>query len=573
MLGHTSQGRPLPSLKVNNLLRGFGVSAGAAALFFACAIEADLAAQSANDAGRIEQRIQRQIPEERQSSTPLPAAPTVDAAASVQTEVTFTLVGVDITGSTIFQVAEFAPIYEALLGKTIGPADLEKIATAITQRYRDAGYFLSRAVVPAQDVSVGLVEIQVIEGYVETATLEGDMPGRAGLLRAHLDKIQREKPLTRATLERQLLLLGDISGLSASPSLSEIEEGSGRFELIVQLTHDPFGAFASLDNRGTATVGPLQLFGSVTADSALGLLERTQFSAFTVPDEPDESQFFRLYHQVPIDANGTYLWASASISNIDYYSESRAAQLEGRSRRFSVGGWHPIVRGRKWSLYANGQFDVLNSKQEATGDNYDDRTRVVRLSVRNWFVDPLGGPNNIVLEISKGLDILNASDAGRGPLSRAGGETTFRKAVLDIRRVQKLLSDFWMQIDARGQISPDELLSSEEIGIGGGRFGRGYDPSEISDSDGVAAAIELRHRLPFDQAPWGNFWVYGFYDWGAVWRTAGTRDSLASTGGGIRLVGWKGLLADLQIARPLTRNVFEEGGKGVRVFFRLSGNF
>lgn len=156
---------------------------------------------------------------------------------------------------------------------------------------------------------------------------------------------------------------------------------------------------------------------------------------------------------------------------------------------------------------------------------------MVRGGFRLWFRDGIGGSTTTTAEYSRGLDILNATELGQN-FSRTNGKSVFHKYTLDFNRLQKLTADFWGELNGRAQFSSHVLLSSEEFAIGGSRFGRGYDPSEISDSRGAAASIELRHRMPVKDGLLSKLWIYGFYDLGAVWREDGGRDSLASAGGG-----------------------------------------
>jgi hemolysin activation/secretion protein len=77
-----------------------------------------------------------------------------------------------------------------------------------------------------------------------------------------------------------------------------------------------------------------------------------------------------------------------------------------------------------------------------------------------------------------------------------------------------------------------------------------------------------------------TYQVYGFGDFGVVWNTdveggGVKKDSLASAGGGVRF-GWGGkYLAEVEVAKPLTRGVASEGNSNdlVRVFFRLTASF
>ena len=62
------------------------------------------------------------------------------------------------------------------VGMTIG--QMQEVANAVTQYYRNAGFILAQAYIPAQDVASGVVVIEVIEG-----TLGNDAPVATGRTR------------------------------------------------------------------------------------------------------------------------------------------------------------------------------------------------------------------------------------------------------------------------------------------------------------------------------------------------------------------------------------------------------
>lgn len=401
---------------------------------------------------------------------------------------------------------------------------------------------------------------------------KGDRPGRQELFDAWAEGITQSVPARLQEVERYILLMGDLPGVVATPSLNEPPGDEPGYEMTIAVRHDPADAGFSLDNRGTYPVGPLEASFSVGLNSVAGQLERTRISVFTIPDEPDELIYGEVYEQIPLGTGGTMVWGSVSRSKVDIYSQSRAAQLQSTGDRISLGFWHPLLRHQELALYANGRLDYSNSRQSAINDDFNDRLRVARAGLRVWFKDGAEGTNNVNVEWSKGLDVLNASRLGY-QVSRTDGESDFDKVTIDANRIQKITDDLWAEVNARGQYSAHVLLSGEEFGLGGSRFGRGYDPSEISDSRGVAGALELRHRLPVKEGVLSNLWFYAFYDAGAVWRTDSSRDSIASAGGGLRLFPWDGAVASIEIAKPLTRAVSEEGNTKSRLFFNVGINF
>ena len=92
-------------------------------------------------------------------------------------------------------------------------------------------------------------------------------------------------------------------------------------------------------------------------------------------------------------------------------------------------------------------------------------------------------------------------------------------------------------------------------------------------SHGVAGVIELQYGIKTPLPFFKLFTLYGFYDAGTVWDDDGESTPLTSAGGGVRLNPIDGLIGSLEIAKPLNRNVAEEGNQDPRVFFSLTAQF
>ena len=82
-----------------------------------------------------------------------------------------------------------------------------------------------------------------------------------------------------------------------------------------------------------------------------------------------------------------------------------------------------------------------------------------------------------------------------------------------------------------------------------------------------------------DDADLDYIQLYGFYDIGAVWnrnaaRAEFSRQSLSSTGIGVRAAVLGAAQVSAEIAKPLTRPVFASNNdNGLRAFFSLSASF
>ncbi len=510
-------------------------------------------------------------------ATELPADPA--PAPAVPDGPTVVLAAVEIAGATAFPLAELNALYADDLARPVSLADIESLAGRIGAYYRRNGLLLTRVVVRPQALDAGILRLQVVEGAIREVRFEGD--GAADLeLAAYTRRIRAERPLSLATLERQLLLIEDLDGLSVTDSrVRALDEDAGDYELVVTLEVDRIDLLTYVDNRGTHSVGPLELWTAVGANSPLGGGERLQAGAFVVPNQPSELRYYELSYLQPIGSQGTKatLLLSSSDSKPDPAYTGADEEIDGKGLTLRLS--HPLIRRREETLRAQVTFDYQDTREEDFGVAViDDRLRVLRLRADYAADSFLEGTHFAGLELSQGLDILGASEPGAATLSRSDGRSDFTKLEGYVSRAQSFGDYVGAQLSAAGQLAFDPLLSGEEFGLGGGQYGRAYNYYEVSGDDGFALAAEVRYGRLFDEPAWlDSYQFYGFYDWGVVWNDNAegelARQSLSSLGAGIRLGLLDSLSLDLQLARPLTREPFETGSNATRFFFSLTGRF
>src|SRR5262249_4056658 len=82
---------------------------------------------------------------------------------------TLRLVRIVVVGSTVYRPGAFAPSYPALPGRVVTLQAVYAIAAPIPAKYGAAGYVLSRATTPPQELAPGgaTIRIQVVEGFVD----------------------------------------------------------------------------------------------------------------------------------------------------------------------------------------------------------------------------------------------------------------------------------------------------------------------------------------------------------------------------------------------------------------------
>jgi hemolysin activation/secretion protein len=151
-----------------------------------------------------------------------------------------------------------------LIGKPVTLQDVYDLAQRITAKYGAEGYVLSRAIVPVQelDPNGAVVNIQVVEGYIETVEWPPQLSAYRDFFSYYASRITAERPVNIRTIERYLLLAGDLPGLKFKNSIKPHPTKVGAAILVVEVTRKPIDFFGRFDNRGTHARGPLEYLTS-----------------------------------------------------------------------------------------------------------------------------------------------------------------------------------------------------------------------------------------------------------------------------------------------------------------------
>ncbi len=517
------------------------------------------------------------------------AAKPLNAPAGAE-KIKFTLKAIQIDGVTAYSASELQAIYANQVGQTISLADLYEIANKLTLKYRNEGYILTQVVVPPQEISGGTAKLRVVEGYVQNIKIQkedADAPIDMANIESYASQINIGGPLNARQLERELLIINDLPGITARSILSPSPTTPGAADMLIILAYDPIDGLLSVDDYGSRYLGPLQFSAAATLNSMLGQNEAISAQLVMAPQSWYELGYGSLGYEQPVGRYGTKVHVTASVTDTDPGYDLRQFDVEGRSYLLNVGATHPFIRSRAENLTARLNLDW---RRVSSTNNIEptrrDRITNLRLGARYEFVDTLLGAaaNTIDMEVSKGLGIFGATDEGDVNITRPNADPQATKLEAEIQRLQRVTDNVNLLLGARGQLASNALLSSEEFAVGGINSGRGYDPSEIVGDHGVSGKVELQWNTPY-KLPTNfieNYQLFSFYDIGRVWNEDATtstqkRDSIASVGGGVRLDLPYDVDAGLAVAFPLTRPVQTQSRAGnerdTKFYFNLSKRF
>lgn len=522
----------------------------------------------------------RPAPEARPSGPAMRLEAPVQPVPEGADEIRFVVSELVVDGVTAYAPDVLRPLWQTLLGRESSLAELYGAAAAITTRYRNDGYILSRAVVPAQRIENGIVRLEVIEGYVGRVTIQGQT-SRASLLHGYADKITALRPLRLRDLERYLLLIEDLPGTSVGSVLAPLAGVPGAAELTIEIAHKMVEGFVSADNRGTRYLGPFQGNVGGRLSSPLGFYDATQLRLIGTPADAGELKAYDLTQSVPLDADGTLLSFGVNQANARPGFTLKPLRVGSTALVASGTLSHPVIRSRREDLVVTASVvatDLHTDLFDGAQTLLNDRIRTFQAGFLYDAVDRWDGINVITLQLSQGLDVLSARTSGSPNLSRANGRSDFTKVVGEVQRVQSLGGNWSLLLAVSGQYGFTSLLASEQFALGGVNYARAYDPAELAGDSGIAGKLELQYGERSTGIGLASYQLYAYWDAGRIWNRQAlpgefTAASLTAAGVGARVVATDWLSGSLEIGKPLTRDVATEGDREPRVFFSLLARF
>jgi hemolysin activation/secretion protein len=469
------------------------------------------------------------------------------------------IAAIQVSGSTVYSTDELALLYQPLLGSRQTLQTVYDLAQRITAKYGNDGYVLSRAVVPPQqlDPNGATVRIEIIEGYIDKVEWPQRLARYRDFFSDYAARITAQRPVNIRTIERSLLLAGDLPGLKFASTFRPSEHERNASTLVVDVVEKTIDASAHIDNRGTPQRGPYEYYGSATINNLPGWQQALTLTyAGVVPF--DELNYAAASYRQVLTSEGLTFFADGS----DAWGTPGTAQLEALQYRTlgpygDAGLSYPVIRLRESNLKLSGFFFASNSESYVQGATFnDDRLRGFRFRVDGDYADSLQGVSQLYAIVSQGIKGLGSTQNGNPLASRAAGQVDFTKLEGFAARTQPFGAGFSAYGAVYGQYAFTPLLVPEQCGFGGRFFGRAYDPSEILSDSCIEASGELRYDLPPVLPQVSQTQLYGYSDWGDLTTrdaAVGTPANVAaaSAGAGVRLGFINQFDADLSVAKAI----------------------
>jgi hemolysin activation/secretion protein len=403
----------------------------------------------------------------------------------------------EISGSSVFPADRLHGLVAAAEGKELTLSDMKEEADRITRFYRDQGYPLAWAYLPAQEIREGIVRIEIMEPRIGRIRVEGNRHYSSELILDHLGGLRGDPTLVMRHLERALLTLNDLPRLDAQVTLRPGgEPGTTDLHVTVE-EQEPISLTLDYSNLGSAPVSESRFGASLSVYDLWEAGHWIELRALAGSDS-GEIEYGSLRYHFPSTSG---LKITGYFSHYGYEAGGPLSPLEpaGSGNVFGLSGSYPLKQTRTLGLKVTGGLEFKNLEQELIAQpTTKDKLRVLMLGLELDHSDGSTGRWLGSLQLRQGLAGFAGGLEDDDPdASRTGAGGGFTVGIVRLYRLQRLARGIQLIAKVHGQFTSEPLVSSEQIWAGGFDSVRGYPPFEYMGDSGYNASLECRFRLPF----------------------------------------------------------------------------
>ncbi len=476
--------------------------------------------------------------------------------------------GFKLSGALHVNPETLLSLINSYAGKSYTLGELEKIASLLTKKYREEGYFVARAYIPKQSMSEGILEIAIIEGTYGEFKLTNNSLVSNEQVQGMLDDAKRDYIVSSHTLERAMLIINDTAGVKVTGADVKPGEkvGTSDFSITTEATN-PYSAYIISDNYGSKYTGRYRVNVGLSANSPLGYGDK--FGINGVISTKTDLKNGKVYYNFPLMANGLRGEISAAKTTYSLAEDYAALDALGHSTSLEALLSYPLIRTRLETL--NLSLGLVHKEMEdevrSTATLTKKESDALNIGASYTKNDTLFGFNSTLstqVTLTMGdLDSPTNTDTD-GSYSKIAGsmeqgvEFTPEYALTASLRFQKALNN-------------KNLDGSEDFSLGGAYGVRAFPDGEHSSENGYLLGLELFYTLPTIESVSHKVSVFADTGYASMENSNGTSQSrhLSDVGVGYQ-ASYKSFFTKAQVARVVGgEKVESENEHSTRLLLQL----
>ena len=503
-----------------------------------------------------------------------------------------------VEGNTLLAPAHIEGLVAPFLGAKRNYGDIQKALEALEGAYRSGGYGTVQVYVPEQELTHGVVRLQVTEGVIGKISIIGNKHFDSDNVRGTLPSLAPGKAPNMRQISEDIQLANENPAKQIEVTLGVSEE-EGKVDAKVNVTDDnPEKFIVSLDNTGTAATGKWRA-GFAYQNANVGNRDQVVTVAYTdSPDKPSgvKVEIYSFAYRLPLYSIGDsvdIIYGKSSVNTPN--AQATGFSLNGKGDVLGLRWNHYFARRGEYTSKLIGGFDYkyINTRclNNATGAAFHidpptpGNAACTPYTVRPFSLTYTGqrqSPGQI-LDYSLGVyqnwatgtryafrtttgaagfdhySVMNNDGDPAGVGDKRATPDGFNSLKATFSYLHALPGNWAMRGAFSGQYSQTALPASEQFGIAGSTAVRGFNERAVAMDKGYFVNLEVYSpELASDAGLPGSLKAIGFYDFGRSANYLGARSGdvgaapfekagIASIGAGLRFALGKevNLRADL----------------------------
>ncbi len=487
-----------------------------------------------------------------------------------------------VRGNTVLDAVAIEKAVTPYLGPGRGMQDIQAARDALQAVYHERGFQSVYVDLPEQQVTGGVVVLQVSETKVGRVRVVGAKHYSPLAIRDEVPALKEGAVPDFTQAQAELAALNQTPGRQVMPLVREGRvPGTMDVDLKVE-DRSPWTASLGLNNDYSADTTKLRATATLGYDNLWQRGHSVSLTFFTAPQEMDNAKVWSGSYSAPLGDR----W---SLQVAGYRSDSNVATIGGTNvlgKGYAVGASliYTLPGQGAWnnSLSLGLDYKDFDEALRFGGDSDAVPIKYVPLTLRysgyRYADDSQSSLGLTVTGASRSFFDLG-SNADQFDAKRYRASPSFAVLKGDGSHQQSLPRDWQLFGRAAFQLASGALVSNEQFSAGGATSIRGYLAAERSADDGLLASLELRTpSLARWLGPAVNEWrFYAFAEWAGLrlrdpLPEQDARFDLASVGLGTRLQVLDWLAGSLDWGYPLVDGV-NTRKHDPRLYFNVRASF
>jgi hemolysin activation/secretion protein len=402
--------------------------------------------------------------------------------------------------------------------------DVELARAALEQAYFAEGFQTVAVVIPPQQVTRGVVHLQVVERTVGRLRVRGARYSSPSKIKSMAPSLAQGQVINFGQVPKDIIALNQLPDRQVTPSLrAGVEPDTVDVDLDVK-EKPPVHASVELNNRYGPNTTHLRLNASVSDNNLAQSGNGVGFSFQTSPQDTSEVKVFSGYYLARFEHPewlNLMVQATKQDSNVSTLGDTAVA---GRGETAGLRAMFTLPADKDFTQSASAGFDYKHFDQNVAiaASGTTPATQIV--TPITYY--PLSATYSAVWQDKRATTEFNAgltfhirglgSDTAQFGDNRYNADGNFLYFHGDLSHTHELARGFQLFGKVQGQLADQPLLSGEQASGGGVGTARGYLEAEQVGDSALFGSIELRSPampLPYVRAH-GEWRLFVFSDGG-----------------------------------------------------------